>query len=149
MSLRFAKRRAFIPAVLALLFCAPSTAAQDTSFDWLIGQWRGTAHIVGFNPPIATYTINFVKNGNEIRAIMAESSNPNLLRGITDISGVTRWQAWAPPAPLPACARHPGEWIDATVDFGTDHRAIAVNRPTRIGITCDLSNAFEEFDLKR
>jgi hypothetical protein len=148
MSLRFSTRRASLSA-LALLLCAARAHAQDTSFDWLLGPWRGTAHIVGFTPPIATYTVNFVKNGNEILAIMSESSNPNLLRGITDNSGVTRWQAWAPPAPLPTCSRHPGEWIDATVDFGIDHRAIAVNRPTRIGITCDVSNAFEEFVLKR
>jgi hypothetical protein len=144
--------RFLVGAVAASAFFAvtASTQAQVPSNDWMIGTWNAQAKIPGFVP--APFTVNFVKNGNEIRAIHSGASgSDNLMRGVTDNFGVTTWQAWLDPMVSNGpCGTKPGEWVQASVQISPDHHTIQLFQPLRNGMPpCGLSTTVVETDFTR
>ncbi len=145
------QRIALFAAFLMLLVSSVSRTAlaQAQSYDWMVGQWNLAMTCCGWAP--RTGAASFVRNGNEIRLV---SGDTYLLRGVTDPFGVTSWQVWIPPHPVPSCTSMSGgqgHWIDASnVAINSGQRQIDFDVPMRDGGNCmRLSNDFMHYTLTR
>jgi hypothetical protein len=121
-----------------------SAVAQSVRPDWVVGQWNATETVPQYSFPPSRYTVNFVKNGNEIRGVFG---NTYLLRAVTDNFGVTTWQTWV--AGGPTCPNTPGNWVTANMQVASDQRAITLYRQMRDGGSCQVSLNYSVVNLTR
>jgi hypothetical protein len=140
---------AFLTAFLVLTATLPGRA-QVGANDWILGVWHVQNSIPGTSWVFQPFTVKFVKNGNEVRAIKSDSAGtPSyLMRGIADSFGVTKWQAWYGPYTVPngTC---PEIWTDVNVQIAANRRAITMVAPIRNGTACGFSGTTGVYNLTR
>ncbi len=134
-----------IGGLLMLLAAFPQSVwAQTQQLDWILGKWNAARSWPGTTLRWPDVVVEFVKNGNEIRAIVDPGTDhaTNLVRAITDNFGVTQWEIWDEPAG-PACRNVPGRWTRAhssAIEFAGDHRSITISVPIRHGAPpCEIT----------
>ena len=121
--------------------------------DWMLGKWNMTESVsVASIPPIPGLTAEFVKNGDEIRAVWVheDGSRDDLLRATTDILGVTRWLVLI--KGIRYCNGQADQWSKAEITISADHHSIIFRQPVRVSDPdngCPLAGFETKFELTR
>lgn len=145
-----------VVGLLLMLLAVPpqSVWGQAQQLDWILGKWNATRSWPGTTLRWPDVVVEFVKNGNEIRAVVDPGTDhaSNLARVITDSFGVAQWEIWDEPG-APACRNVPGRWATAhssAIVLAGDHRSITISLPVRNGVPpCETTGNIWVWKLTR